>query len=357
MKKLSKFIMVLCFSLTFLLSSTCQSNNSQEQGQQQKQEQREQVDNLFTRHGKLSVNGANLVDKNGEKVQLYGMSTHGIAWFPQYVNYEAFRTLRDDWNTNCIRIAMYTAENGGYCTTGNKENLKTLVKNAVDWATQLDMYVIIDWHVLNDNPSNSSMNGDPNFFIEEAKAFFAEMSALYKDRDNVLYEICNEPNGSGVTWDVVKNYANEIIPIIRANDPDAIILVGTPTWSQDIHRALQSPLEFDNIMYSLHFYAATHRDSLRQRLDNSVLNGLPVFVNEFAICSASGDGGNDFDSGRQWMELIMKHNLSFMAWNLANKAESSSVFVTGSSKTSGWTDSDLTEWGKWIKGYFLNAGK
>jgi endoglucanase len=182
------------------------------------------------------------------------------------------------------------------------------------------------------------------------------MSALYKDRDNVLYEICNEPNGSAVTWDVVKNYANEIIPIIRENAPDSIILVGTPTWSQDIHMALQSPLEFDNIMYSLHFYAATHKDSLRQRLDNCVSKGLPVFVDEFAICSSSGDGANDLESARLWMELINKYNLSFMAWNLANKAESSSVFKTGSSKTSAWTDNDLTEWGKWIKGYFQNAG-
>jgi endoglucanase len=156
-------------------------------------------DNGADIHGKLSVSGANLVDKNGEKFQLYGMSTHGIGWFPQYVNHEALKTLRENWNTNCIRIAMYTAENSGYCTTGNKENLKKLIKNGVDWATELGMYVIIDWHVLNDNPSDRSKNGDPNFYIEEAKEFFAEMSALYKDRDNVLYEICNEPNGNAVT--------------------------------------------------------------------------------------------------------------------------------------------------------------
>jgi len=347
MKYLLKFLMVLCVILLFLPVSACHSNNTQ--GQETPGELK---DNLFTRHGKLSVNGANLVDKNGEKVQLYGMSTHGIAWFPRYVNYEAFKTLRDSWNTNCVRIAMYTAESGGYCTTGNKASLKTIVKNSVEWATQLDMYVIIDWHILNDNPSAPSKKGDPNFFIKEAKEFFAEMSGLYKDRDNVLYEICNEPNGNAVTWNDVKTYANEIIPIIRANDPDAIILVGTPTWSQDIHLALQSPLSFDNIMYSLHFYAATHKDSLRQRLDNCVSNGLPVFVNEFAICSASGDGGNDLESGRLWMDLINKHNLSFIAWNLANKAESSSVFKASSGITSGWTDNDLTEWGKWIKSTF-----
>jgi endoglucanase len=153
----------------------------------------------------------------------------------------------------------------------------------------------------------------------------------------------------------VKTYANEIIPIIRANAPDSIILVGTPTWSQDIHQAANSPLNYNNIMYSLHFYAATHKDSLRNRLESCVKNGLPVFVNEFAICASDGNGGNGLASGKLWMDIILKYNLSFMAWNLANKAESSSVFKTSNSKTSAWTDDDLTEWGKWIKAYFLNA--
>ena len=118
----------------------------------------------FEKHGKLSVNGAELVDKNGEKYRLYGMSTHGLAWFPQYVNREAFATLLNDWNTNCVRLSMYTYENGGYCTDGDKEQLKELIKSGVSYADELGMYVIIDWHVLNDK--------DPNIYIEEAKSFF-----------------------------------------------------------------------------------------------------------------------------------------------------------------------------------------
>jgi len=297
--------------------------------------------------GKLRVNGANLVDKNGNKIQLYGMSTHGIAWFPDYVNLDTFKELSEVWNTNCIRLAMYTAESNGYCTTGNKENLKNLVKNGVDYATQLGMYVIIDWHILSDR--------DPNTNKDEAKLFFAEMSALYKNNDNVLYEICNEPNGSAVTWEVVKTYANEVIPVIRTNDPDSVIIVGTPTWSQDIHLAQQSPLEFANVMYTLHFYAGTHKNDLRQRLENCVSAGLPVFISEFAICDASGNGTNDTDSGALWMDLIKKYNLSFMAWNLAHANESSSILTNR--KVSGWTDDDLKEWGIWIRDKFQNVGK
>lgn len=296
-------------------------------------------------HGALSVKGTDLVDKNGEKFQLYGMSTHGIAWFPQYVNLDAFRTLRDDWNTNCIRLAMYTAEYGGYCSGGDRESLKELVKGGVEYASELGMYVIIDWHVLNDQ--------DPNVYKEDAVAFFREMSSAYADYENVLYEICNEPNGSA-TWDNIKAYASEVIPIIRENDSDAVILVGSPTWSQDIHQAAASPLEFDNIMYTLHFYAATHKDDLRSRMEECVGKGLPVFVSEFGMCDASGNGANDFEQTEKWLELIEKYNISFFCWNLANKDESSSVFLPSSAATSEWTEDDLNEAGKWIRNYFIH---
>lgn len=302
-------------------------------------------DESFTAlHGALSVNGTNLTDQNGEPIQLYGMSTHGIAWFPQYVDYDAFRTLRDDWNTNCIRLALYSDEYNGYSSGGNQEELKALIKDGIDFATELGMYVIVDWHVLNDQ--------DPNVHKEDAMGFFQEISSLYKDHTNILYEICNEPNGYA-TWDSVKAYANEVIPVIRENDADAVILVGSPTWSQSIDQAAASPLEFDNVMYTLHFYAATHTDDLRNRLETCVNNGLPVFVSEFGMCDASGNGSNDFVQADKWMELLDKYHISFFCWNLSNKAETSSVLKSGCEKTADWTEDDLSESGRWIRECFI----
>lgn len=295
-------------------------------------------------HGRLKVENARLTDCHGEPFQLYGMSTHGIAWFPQYVNQDAFCSLRDDWNSNCIRLALYTDEYNGYCNGGNQKELKALVKNGVDYATGLGMYVIIDWHVLNDR--------DPNVHKTEALEFFKEMSALYQDHDNVLYEICNEPN-SGVSWDSIKSYAREVIPAIRANDKDAVILVGTPTWSQDIDQAAASPLEYDNLLYTLHFYANTHTDWLRKRLESCIAQGLPVFVSEFGTCDASGNGGNNFDQTSQWLDLLDRNQISYCCWSLANKAETSSVIDPSCDKTSGWVPEELSETGRWIREYFL----
>lgn len=297
----------------------------------------------YGQHGALHVENGKLTDENGNTVQLYGMSTHGIAWFPQYINYDSLRTLRDDWNTNCIRLAMYTAEYGGYCAGGDKEQLKQLVKDGVSYATELGMYVIVDWHILSDC--------DPNQNKDEAIAFFREMAEVFADNDNVLYEICNEPNG-GTSWDSIKSYAEEVIPVIRAQKPDAVILVGTPTWSQKIDKAAASPLDDSNVMYTLHFYAGTHKDDLRNRLETCVQNGLPVFVSEFGMCDASGNGANDFVSTTKWLDLLNKYQISFCCWNLANKDESSSVFKASSTALSDWTDDDFNESGRWIRDYF-----
>lgn len=292
-------------------------------------------------HGKLSVKGTDIVDSNGDKYQLKGVSTHGIAWFPDYVSKNTFITFRDDWGANLIRLAMYTDENEGYCNGGDKQYLKNLIDTGVQAATELGMYVIVDWHILSDN--------NPHTNKDEAKLFFKEMSEKYKDYDNVIYEICNEPNG-GTTWNDIKSYAEEIIPIIRENDSDAIIIVGTPNWSQDVDIASQSPIEgYDNIMYAIHFYAATHTDNIRSKVNTALDNGLPVFVSEFSICDASGNGAIDYDQADKWFELIDNKNLSYAGWNISNKDETSSLIRSSCSKTSDWTEDDLSETGKWLR--------
>lgn len=169
--------------------------------------------------GALQVSGTKLTNKDGHAVQLKGISTHGLSWFPEYVNKECFRQLREEWNVNVIRLAMYTSEYGGYCSGGDQEALKELIRNGVEYASELDMYVILDWHILSD--------GNPNTYLDQARDFFQEMSQDYASRNNVLYEICNEPNGS-TSWSDIKAYAEEIIPVIRNNDEDGIIIVGTP---------------------------------------------------------------------------------------------------------------------------------
>lgn len=297
----------------------------------------------FETHGKLSVKGTDIVDMNGDKYQLKGVSTHGITWFPDYVNKEAFETLRDDWGANLIRLAMYTdtGDSYGYCSGGDKDEILALVDKGVSAATELGMYVIVDWHILSDS--------DPNNHIDDAKEFFDKVSKKYAAQENVIYEICNEPNG-GTQWSSVKSYAETIIPVIRANDKDALIIVGTPNWSQDVDIASQDSITgYDNIMYAVHFYAATHKDDLRNKVKTALDNGLPVFVSEFSLCDASGNGGIDYDSSDEWFELINENNLSYSSWSLCNKNETSALIKSDSTATGSFSDGDLSDTGKYVR--------
>ncbi len=290
-------------------------------------------------NGALHVEGIQLTDEHGEAVQLRGISSHGLAWFPEYVNADCLADLHA-WGANVFRLSMYTAESGGYCTDGDPEALKELVKEGVELATAEDMYVIIDWHILSE--------GSPTVYQTEAEDFFDEMSREFADSDNVLYEICNEPNGD-TGWAEIKAYAEDIIPVIRANDPDAVVLVGTPTWSQDVERAAADPItDYDNVMYTLHFYAATHTDDLRNKMKNALEDGLPIFVSEYGICDASGNGAIDEAQANTWVSLMNEYGVSYCMWNLSNKAESSAILNSDVTKTSGFSEDDLSQAGRWL---------
>lgn len=297
-----------------------------------------------SQHGQLSVKNGQLVDKSGKGYQLRGMSTHGLTWFPEFVNESAFKTLRDDWNTNVVRLAMYVDEWGnGQCYMGNKSGSLELLEKGVDICIKLDMYVIIDWHVLNP--------GDPSKYTNEAKSFFETVSKRYAKYPNVIYEICNEPNG-GASWSGnIKPYAEKIIPVIRKNAPNSVIIVGTPTWSQEIDKPLSDPLSYKNVMYAFHFYAATHA-GLRSNVENCVAQGLPVFVSEFGTCDASGGGANDFNETQKWLSYFDMQGISYCNWSICNKDETCSVLRPGTSANGNWSESNLTENGKWIRNWF-----
>lgn len=291
--------------------------------------------------GRMHVKGTKLVDKKGHEVQLRRVSTHGLSWYPQYVNDKCFAQLHDKWGANVVRLAMYTEEYNGYCSgdAKNRSDLKKLIKKGVRLAKKHKMYVIVDWHILSD--------GNPNSHKKEAKAFFREMSREFKGYNNVIYEICNEPN-NGTSWKEIKSYAKSVISTIRENDKKAVIVVGTPTWSQDVDQAAADPIKGDNIMYALHFYAATHKADLRNKMTAAINKGLPVFVTEYGICDASGNGAIDKREADRWIQTMDEYGVSYIAWNLSNKQESSSIIKSSCPKVSGFKKSELSDEGRWL---------
>ncbi len=303
--------------------------------------------NYIAKYGQLYVRGTKLETENGRAVQLKGLSSHGIGWYSEYTSEEALRTIRQ-YGANVFRVAMYTDADKGYIDQPDENKQK--LYQAVDVALELGIYAIVDWHILKDS--------NPLTYKKEAKDFFDEVSKHYKNHPGVIYEICNEPNG-GTTWHDIKKYAEEIIPIIRKNSPNAIIIVGTPKYSSNLDEALEEPLPYENIVYSMHKYfkLTKSRGYKKDYLDKLISSGLPVFVSEWGVDYDDLDDSNissyyddrlDFREAEEFADYLKKNGISWCYWSLSNKAEDHSVILSSCDKLSDWNKEDMTP-----SGYFV----
>ncbi len=280
-------------------------------------------------NGKLSVNGTLLLNEKGDPIVLRGVSYGWHNWWPRFYNKESVKWLAEDFNCSVVRAAMGVGPRGSYLD--KKEWSKQKIEAVVQGAIDNGIYVIIDWH-------------SHELHLDEAKAFFAEMAKKYGNHPNVIYEIFNEPVND--SWEIVKKYSIEVIKAIRENDPDNVILVGSPHWDQDIHLVADDPIQgFSNLMYTVHFYAATHKKELRDRSDYALKKGIPIFISECAGMEASGNGPIDYESWNEWIEWMEANNISWVCWSIADKDETCSMLKPGASDTGNWKDTDLKEWG------------
>jgi len=336
---MKKKIILLLMVLTLLTSACGKTETTTKKNNANKKEttvteKKLEKNNYVSYNGNLSLEGNNIVNQYKEKIVLKGISSHGLQWFNYLITDENIKTLKS-WNTNVFRLAMYTKE-GGYID--NRNVYDDLIKD-IDLVISNDMYVIVDWHILSDN--------NPNNYKNEAIDFFDKISSKYKNTPNIIYEICNEPNG-GTSWNDIKSYAEDVIKTIRKNSNN-IIIVGTPTWSQDVDSVINNKIDDKNTMYALHFYSGTHKDDLRNKAKRALDNNVPIFVSEFGVSDASGNGGVYLDEANKWMEFIKNNNLSFVNWSLADKNESSALLKQDNKVVS---DDSLSESGKYIKNIF-----
>lgn len=288
-------------------------------------------------------NEKTLGDQHSQPIQLRGMSTHGLQWFPEIINNNAFAALSDDWGANVIRLAMYVGESG----YAENPSVKDKVIAGIEYAIANDLYVIVDWHVHSP--------GNPNAAVYSgALDFFKDISARYPNHPNIIYELANEPSsndggvaGGGVTndeegWQAVKSYAEPIIKMLRESGNENIVIVGNPNWSQRPDLAADDPIDDANTMYTVHFYTGTHesaaesyppgtpsseRDNVMANARYALEHGVPVIATEWGTSEASGNNGPFLDEADEWLEFLNSSNISWANWSLTNKNETSGAFT------------------------------
>lgn len=292
-------------------------------------------------YGRLSVKGTQLCDRHGDPIQLRGLSSHGLAWYPEYTNYRALKTLKE-YGANAFRIAMYVEQNDGYLE--EPELNRKLLYAAIENSLAADLYTIVDWHVLRDE--------DPNRHASEAIAELKEVAKRYGDEPGIIYEICNEPNGD-TSYEDIAEYATKVIPAIRKYAPDALILVGTPDFCTSLTEAMEDPLPYDNVMYTYHYYAGISDGSYAvKELREAREQGLAVFISEWGLDRYDTDQKH-WEATGEFLDFLEQEKISWINWSLSNKDEGYSMIRPGSKKLHGWNGDDLTDTGRFILPYLL----
>lgn len=289
-------------------------------------------------HGALAVKGTQLVDEKGAAVVLHGMSFGWHNLWPRFYNKEAVHELVTQWKSTVVRASMGIELNdSGYLKSpGHSEKL---IRRVIEACIRENVYVIVDWH-------------DHNIHEKEAVDFFSRLAADYGNNPHVIWEIFNEPDYE--TWPEVKTYSEKVIAAIRKHDPDNVILVGSPKWDQDILLPAADPIKgYDHLMYTMHFYAGTHKQWLRDRTDEAIRMGLPIFVSECAGMEATGDGPIDEKEWNAFVTWMDDRKLSWVAWSVSDKNETCSVLLPTASSKGNWKDDVIKKWGKVVRQYLM----
>lgn len=282
----------------------------------------------------LHVSGTALLNAEGDTMVLNGPSLGWHSNWGRFYNEGTVKALKEKWGANITRAAI-GAHPSGDCVNGysvDSVNAVNLAMKVIDAAIANDMYVICDWHSHNNT-------------LADAKNFFTVITEKYGDKPNILYEIWNEP--LDIPWQEIRDYAAEVIPVIRKNAPGAVIIVGTPKWDQDVDIAAENPVDAPNLLYSLHYYAGTHKDWNRDKAQKAIDAGLPLFISECGSMDHTGDGPIDYESWQAWMDFADSNNLSVLMWDIADKNETCSMIsATASDNGMEWKEDDLKEWAK-----------
>lgn len=282
----------------------------------------------------LHVEGTTLLYADGDTAVLTGPSLGWHSNWERFYNPGTVKALKENWNANITRAAIGAHQSGDIVGTYDMDSAKAvdLAMAVIDAAIENDMYIICDWH----SHENT---------LDNAKKFFSAITEKYGDSPNILYEIWNEP--LEIPWQEIKDYADELIPVIRSNAPNSVIIVGTPKWDQEVDVAAESPLDYPNLLYSLHYYAGTHKDWLRGKAQKAIDMGLPLIISECGSMDHTGDGPIDYESWAEWVDFAERNHLSLLMWDIADKDETCSM-ISSSAPDNGmeWSEDDLKEWAK-----------
>jgi len=276
--------------------------------------------------GRIAFKDGRLRSESGEPVTLRGVSLFWSQWMPQFYRTETIEWLAKDWRIDVIRASLGVGH-PDFRGTADEEVAK--IHAVVLAAIKCGIFVIVDWHAHEKE-------------TEAAEAIMSAIAQQYGDCPNIIYETWNEPK-CGLDWTQdIKSHHVRIATAIRQYAPRAPIILGTPDFSKRIVAAARSPLALENVAYSVHFYAGSHREGLREEIRQALASGVSIFVSEWGVCEADGDGVYERAETLRWLNFLNENQIGHVNWAISDKHETCAALRPGASPLGGWNSSNLT---------------
>jgi len=273
----------------------------------------------------IKVEGNRFVNESGQTIIFQGVNIADPNVLSKEGKWEKkhFEEAKN-WGSNIIRLPIHPA---AWREIGSEEYIK-LIDQAVEWSRDLGLYLILDWHSIGNLKDEKFQN--PGYFTtkDETYEFWRLMSKKYASEPVIaMYELYNEPTVSGerfgtCSWSDWKKMNEEMIDIIRENNPRSVILVAGFDWGYDLTPVKTNPIERPGIAYVSHPYPEKRRQPWESKWEEDwgfVADKYPMILTEIGFALPEEKGVHvpvhgDEVYGNAIVDYSAKKGISWVVW-------------------------------------------
>ena len=275
--------------------------------------------------GWISIDGKHFVDDSGESMTFQGVNIRD----PHNLEEEGHWTRShfqeaQAWGANVIRLPIHPPS----WRARGEEGYLALIDQAVEWARELEIYLILDWHSIGNLKMEMFQHEMYITSVEETTAFWNAVSLRYANEPVVLmYELFNEPTISGdnfgeMSWEEWKAINEGLIAVIRNNHPRSLIGVAGFNWAYDLVPIAQAPINAPGIAYISHPYPQKREAPWEEQWEADwgyVAEKYPVFLTEVGFALPGEEGVHipvegDETYGNALVEFTRERGISWVVW-------------------------------------------